>query len=373
MLVDIFDATYLQGFTTGNQDVTVESITLFRPTSVDIGSQLSVGIYEAVGNTELGGQLHTLTAPVRLKNKERATFTAQAGYPIRLSANTAYFVKVERVGGSFYISTTRSEDEDADSSSGWLLDDSCLLQDGTQYVECDLSKALRISINGSEGTPPLLFLNMSDGRAVVGEGSAVEFTVTLSREATDAVTVEYSTSDGTATADVNATDGQDYTPVFGQTLTIAAGETEGKISVSTGDDTAYEDNETFTLTLSAPSLNARLGSVFTATGTIINNDADLAPLPAAPQGLTATANEDGTVSLAWDDPDDPTVTGYAIKRSNPNFMHGNFITIATDTGSAAQSFVDTNTTAATSYIYRVRARNANGRSARSKRCQRGYT
>ena len=364
--VDAPGTAYLQGFTTGNQDATVESITLLSPTGVNSASRISVEIYEAVGNTEPGERLHTLTAPRRLKNNEHATFTAQADSPIVLRANTAYFVKIESVNDSFHLSTSVSDGEDAESASGWLLDDSCLLRDGTQYVDCDLSKALRISINGSEGTPPLPFLNMSNGRAVAGEGSPVEFAVTLNREAADAVTVEYSTSDGTATADVNATGGQDYTPVSGQTLTIAAGDTEGTISVSTGDDTAYEDNETFTLTLSNPSQNARLGSIVTATGTIINNDADMTLPPAAPQRLTATANDDGTVSLTWDDPEDPTITGYQILRRRPAVnLPGIRKLLMDDTGSAAASFVDTKTTGGTFYAYQVRARNGNGLSGNS--------
>ena len=364
--VDAPGTAYLQGFTTGNQDATVESITLLSPTGVNSASQISVEIYEAVGNTELGERLHTLTAPRRLKNNEHATFTAQADSPIALRANTAYFVKIESVNDSFHLSTSVSDGEDAESASGWLLDDSCLLRDGTQYVDCDLSKALRISINGSEGTPPLPFLSMSNGRAVAGEGSPVEFAVTLSREAADAVTVEYSTSDGTATADVNATGGQDYTPVSGQTLTIAAGDTEGTISVSTVDDTAYEDNETFTLTLSNPSQNARLGSIVTATGTIINDDADMTLPPAAPQRLTATANDDGTVSLTWDDPADPTITGYQILRRRPAVnLPGIRKLLMDDTGSAAASFVDTETTGGTFYAYQVRARNGNGLSGNS--------
>ena len=165
---------------------------------------------------------------------------------------------------------------------------------------------------------------------------------------------------------MNATGGQDYTPVSGQTLTIAAGDTEGTISVSTGDDTAYEDNETFTLTLSNPSQNARLGSIVTATGTIINNDADMTLPPAAPQRLTATANDDGTVSLTWDDPEDPTITGYQILRRRPAVnLPGIRKLLMDDTGSAAASFVDTKTTGGTFYAYQVRARNGNGLSGNS--------
>ena len=366
MSVDTYDTTYLQGFTTGHQDATVESITLLGPTGVDPTSRISLEIYEAVGKTEPGKWLHTLTAPGRLKDKEHATFAAHAAHPVELSANTAYFLMVRRVNASFQLSTTVSDGEDAESASGWLLADSCLLEDGTRYIECAFSRALRISINGSERTRRLPFVNLSDGVAVAGEGSAVEFTVTLSGETAEAVTVEYATSDGTATSDANAEDGQDYTPVSGEKLTIEAGETEGTISVFTVDDDSYESNETFTLTLSGPSDNARLGSIATATATIINDDADMTLPPTAPQGLMATANDDGTVSLSWVDPEDTSITGYQILRRRPAVERRRTnVILVDDTGSAATSFEDTQAIPGTFYVYRVRARNGNGLSGES--------
>ena len=77
------------------------------------------------------------------------------------------------------------------------------------------------------------------------------------------VTVDYATSDGTATA------GSDYTGASG-TLTIPAGQASGTIAVSVSGDTTYEPNETLTLTLSNP-VGATI-VVGAATGTIINDD-----------------------------------------------------------------------------------------------------
>ena len=267
--------TFIQGFSTGNLDAMIEYITLHRLTDVETGSELSVGIYEAAGNTVPGGRLQTLTSPESLRSNQDATFTALAGSPIRLSANTPYFVMVDHVSGSVYLSATKADGEDSDSDPGWLLRNFCLSKVSydsadSAYSRCFFLKALRISIHGFEESLGLPLLSVSDAEAT--EGSAVEFTVALSKVAADAVTVQYNTSDGTATSDVNGTDGQDYTPAAGQTLTIAPGETEGTISISTGDDTVDEGDETFTLTLSDPSEYAELGSSVTATGTIINDD-----------------------------------------------------------------------------------------------------
>ena len=126
--------------------------------------------------------------------------------------------------------------------------------------------------------PPAL--SVSDARAV--EGEAVAFTVSLSAASDEAVTVDYATSDGTATA----TAGADYTAESG-TLTLPAGATSATVLVySTGDD-AVEDDETFTLTLSDPS-GAALDDA-EAVGTIEDDD-ELAPLTAAFEGLPAEHN-----------------------------------------------------------------------------------
>ena len=113
--------------------------------------------------------------------------------------------------------------------------------------------------------------------------------MTLDPVAATDVTVQYATSDGTATADSSDhEDGADYTaPVSGAELTISADQTSGTISIATGDDTVFEANETFTVTLSNSSSNAVLGTQKTATGTIENNDA--ASTDAALTALTITA------------------------------------------------------------------------------------
>ena len=70
-------------------------------------------------------------------------------------------------------------------------------------------------------------LSIGDATVSEGAGNAV-FTVTLSAMSDDAVTVEYATANGTATA------GDDYTSKSG-TLTIGAGARTGTISVPVGE------------------------------------------------------------------------------------------------------------------------------------------
>ena len=143
------------------------------------------------------------------------------------------------------------------------------------------------TINDDDESPPAV--GVSDASAA--EGDAVAFTVSLSAANSRQVTVEYATSDGTATA------GSDYTAESG-TLTFAANETTKTVSVATTDDSVDEEDEMFTLTLSSPA-NATLGDA-TATGTINDNDVATTPLTASFSDMPAShTGGDFTFGLAF--------------------------------------------------------------------------
>ena len=87
--------------------------------------------------------------------------------------------------------------------------------------------------------------------------------------------------------------------------------------------------------------------------------------PPQPTGLTADPAHD-QVGLDWDDPDDPTITGYRILRRLPaQDLPGEFAVLLENTGSALTTYVDTTVMPQTSYVYRVQAINAHGVSERS--------
>ena len=116
----------------------------------------------------------------------------------------------------------------------------------------------------ASATVPGPALSVADAQAEEGTDATLDFAVTLVPARTAAVTVEYATSDDTATA------GSDYTATSG-TLTFAAGETEKTVSVPVLDDDTDEGSETLTLRLSsAEGANIADGE---ATGTITNSDA----------------------------------------------------------------------------------------------------
>jgi len=138
-------------------------------------------------------------------------------------------------------------------------------------------------------TVPARTISVADASAA--EGSPLTFTLTLDKPAVLPITVDYATSDGTATS-------ADYTAASG-TVTFAPGESTATVTVPTTDDALDEFDETLTLTLSNPT-NASLATA-SATGTIVDDD----PPPTVSIGNASVAEGDAgstpatfTVSLS---------------------------------------------------------------------------
>ena len=125
-------------------------------------------------------------------------------------------------------------------------------------------------------------ISIAPGSGPEGDSGSAEmtFTVTLATAVTEAVTVNYATSDGTAIA------GQDYTAVSDGSVTIAAGETTAEFTVSMTGDETDELDETFNVTISMPEPEPNLnggssgepaaaitgGDTATVVGTILDDD-----------------------------------------------------------------------------------------------------
>ena len=107
-------------------------------------------------------------------------------------------------------------------------------------------------------------LQLSAAAYSTGEGGPALAVITRTDGSAGTVSVQCSTSDGTAIA------GQDYTAIS-QTLTFAAGETMKAFFVPIANDTAVEPDETFRITLGNPS-GAMLGATAMATVTVLDDD-----------------------------------------------------------------------------------------------------
>ena len=129
-------------------------------------------------------------------------------------------------------------------------------------------------VNGDPPPPSVPDISIADITLNEGDSGTTTgvFTVSLSEASSTPVTIDYTTSDGTATT------GSDYNSVSG-TLSIDAGQTAATIAVDILGDTADEENETFSINLS----NA-VGAAIDdgqALATIIDNDQQQPP-PADP-------------------------------------------------------------------------------------------
>ena len=126
---------------------------------------------------------------------------------------------------------------------------------------------IRIGDDGASGA-----LALSAGAYQVGEaGGLVTITATRAGGSLGGpVSVDYATSDGTATA------GSDYAAAAG-TLTFGPGEASKSVTVHVTSDAAHEGDEAFQVKLSNAAGGASLGSPAGATVTIIDDDEPAAP------------------------------------------------------------------------------------------------
>ena len=84
--------------------------------------------------------------------------------------------------------------------------------------------------------------------------------------------------------------------------------------------------------------------------------------PAKPTGLSTTPSHN-SVMLAWTDPSDDTITGYQVLRG-PDA--DNLAALVDDTGIAATNYTDDTVEAEKTYVYAIRAKNADGLSPQSE-------
>ncbi len=267
-------------------------------------------------------------------NTPTFTGTAEAGSTVTV---------ISSVGGTLGTAT-------ADGSGSWSYTAASALADGSHTITATARDAAGNTSVQSTGYPITIdTLTISINDVSVQEGNSgpipMSFTVALSASSTSPVTVDYATSNGTATA------GADYTAVSG-TLTFSPGETTKTITVPIFGDTDAEPDETFALTLSNPSSGTFTKP--TGTGTIQNDDATV---PSAPTGVTASAgNGNATVSFtAPASNGGAAITGYTVTSSPGGF---------TATGSASPITV-TGLTNGTSYTFTVTATSSAGTSSAS--------
>ncbi|WP_037299244.1 Calx-beta domain-containing protein [Runella limosa] len=298
-----------------NGDVVVEDnetviVTLSNPTNGAISTATGTGTI----NNDDAATL-TLTGGVA-KNEGNSgntayTFTATLSAPVQGGFEVAYATG----NGTATVGTDYTDNDGSLTFTGtagetrtWTVDvlgDN--LVEATETFEAALgaisaTSATQAAVIAIAGTPQTATITNDDQATVslagnVSQSEAVTpqvFTVTLSNPVDINVTVNFSTSDGTATTADN-----DYTAVTNQTVTFTAGSTTAQtVNVAITPDTKVEANEIFNValnSLSAPSRNVILGTA-TGTGTINNDDASTVTLTG---GTSKPETNTGTVAYTF--------------------------------------------------------------------------
>jgi hypothetical protein len=181
--------------------------------------------------------------------------TATGGEDYVVVSDTLLFDPGE-TEATFTVDITSDEDREEDETV-------ILTLANANGADLGLVSSATLVIEDDDGPPPMVDFGVDEYR--VSEAAATaSITVTLSEATADTVTVNYATSDGTATA------GQDYVAVS-DTLTFGPGETERTFIVEITADEESEEDETVVLTLSDAS-GATIGPISPATLVIEDDD-----------------------------------------------------------------------------------------------------
>ncbi|MEZ6093994.1 MAG: S8 family serine peptidase [Pirellulaceae bacterium] len=231
--------------------------------------------------------------------------TTLAVFSVSLSSSSAQPITVNFAtadgsasGGSDYVAASGT----LTFAPGSLTQLISIVVNGDTTVENDetffvnLSNATNATISDSQGVativdddnvslPSLSISNVSSKEGSRGT-RRFRFSVSLSAASNQAVSVNYATANGTATA------GSDYQATSG-TLTISAGSTIGYIDVYVYGDRTVEANETFFVNLSSAT-NATIADN-QGVGTIVNDDRGRLRSSSVTLSIEAVAIGDETV------------------------------------------------------------------------------
>jgi len=220
-----------------------------------------------------------------------------AGYSVHQAADAAgtirdpfiyksgedYYHKDFGAGRNRWGDFSQAQVDPSDDQSLWVVDEYAKNRTGVSDTTTGKNSS-RWSTYWAKvpfAVPPTVTMGPGPSQNEGNSGtSSFLFPVNLSQTSALPVTVHYHTSDGTATVANN-----DYVAI-NDSITIAAGNLSGNISVTVNGDTTCEANETFSVVITSAT-NGVIGAPASATGTILADDA---------KTIMATAGANGTIA-----------------------------------------------------------------------------
>ena len=259
------------------------TVTLASPTNATIGTSTATGTITDDDTAPTTAALSVSPSSVGEEDSATTvTVTATLAGSVTFNADTTVTVKVGKDGdaaesgtdytgvGDFSITIAAGELSGEKTFSlaprqDTLDEDDEKLTVHATAPDLTISDA-EVTITDDDALPTV---TIADAKEVMegddpSTATNMTFAVTLSAASGRDVSVDY-TLGGTATA------GEDYTDPETKTITIAAGDEAGSISIPVLGDELDEPNETVTVALASPT-NATLGSSSTASGTITDDD-----------------------------------------------------------------------------------------------------
>jgi len=272
--------------------------------------------------------------------------TQQAVLTVSLSSASASTVTVAyatadgtATSGSDYVSAsgtlTFAPGVTSQPVSIGIVGDTVFESDETVLV--NLSSASGATLTKSQGAITIVNDDAATPAFSIADASVVEgnsgtrnivFVITLNPPATTTTSVRATTTNGTATS------GSDYNG-GSASASFAPGETSKSVALSVRGDTVIEEDETFFVTLSAPSSGTTLGRSM-ATGTIIDDDGDRSPDPFSFPPVTNAAQGSVETSAATVVTGINTATPISVTGGSYSINSGPF-TAAPGTVTAGQS------------------------------------
>ncbi len=234
------------------------------------------------------------------------TITYQDGttQTVAVNGDGSFEVAIPAGDTTFSISVQTTDDDVFEGDETFTLSG----QTAIQTSEVTGTATIQDGGNGGGENPDDDRPSVSITEAVsVNEGSAAEFTVSLSAVAQTGVSVKLTTALGSAESDdigamtVTLADGTVVNANDDGSYTIPAGQTELKVSVATNPDNVYEGDETFSVSVEGPKNTA------TGTATIIDNDAP----PTVSISSKAVVSEEGLDLGLKDEQGSPDTTNSA--------------------------------------------------------------